>query len=52
MKKSIITMLALAMCATVGAQNENMNNFSNNSSYDFFRLSDIREITNSGTGGK
>lgn len=52
MKKSIITMLALAMCATVGAQNEHMYIFRNNRSFDFFRLSDISEITYSGTGGK
>lgn len=52
MKKSIITMLALTMCATVAAQNEHMYIFRNNRSFDFFRLSDISEITYSGTGGK
>lgn len=52
MKKSIIAMLALAMCATVAAQNEHMYIFRNNRSFDFFRLSDISEITYSGTGGK
>ena len=35
MKKSIITMLALTMCATVAAQNEHMYIFRNNRSFDF-----------------
>ena len=52
MRKSITTLLTLAVCAIAAAQNEHMYIFRNNRSFDFFRLSDISGITYTGTGDK